>query len=57
MIQPQIEAEIRGLQISLDILRLDYNHIDSLMPGAFQHFHKVNRTYLSGNPLSIVEVR
>lgn len=57
VIHPQMEAEIRGLQISLDILRLDNNHIDRLMPGSFQHFYKVNKTYLNGNPLMVVEVR
>lgn len=56
VIHPQMEAEIRGIQISLDILRLDYNQIDSLMPGSFQHFYKVNKTYLSGNPLTNVMV-
>ncbi|XP_060831402.1 chaoptin [Bombus pascuorum] len=55
MLNQQQEPEIRGLQLSLDILRLDYNQIETLMSGDFQHFHKVNRTYLDGNPLTMVQ--
>ncbi|XP_014224745.1 chaoptin isoform X2 [Trichogramma pretiosum] len=55
MIHPQLDAEIRGVQMSLDVLRLDYNQIDQLPPGSFQHFFKVNRTYLNGNPIQIIE--
>ena len=57
MLNPQQEPEIRGLQMSLDILRLDYNQIETLMSGDFQHFYKVNRTHLDGNPLTMIEVR
>lgn len=57
MIHPQMESEIRGVHMSLDVLRLDYNQIDSLHPGSFQHFQKVNRTYLNGNPIMTIEVR
>ncbi|KAG7188011.1 hypothetical protein KM043_017654 [Ampulex compressa] len=49
------EPEVKGIQISLDILRLDYNQIETLMRGDFQHFYKVNRTYLDGNPLTTIE--
>lgn len=56
MLNHQQEPEIRGLQMSLDILRLDFNQIESLMPGDFQHFYKINRTYLDGNPLTMIEV-
>lgn len=56
MIHHQEESEIRGVQISLDTLRLDYNQIEQLYPGSFQHFYKVNRTYLNGNPLKTIEV-
>lgn len=56
MIHPQMESESRGVQMSLDVLRLDYNQIESLLPGSFQHFHKVNRTYLNGNPIMKIEV-
>ncbi|KAH0557410.1 chaoptin [Cotesia glomerata] len=55
VIQPQMEAEIRGVQISLDTLRLDYNQIEILPPGSFQHFFRVNTTYMSGNPLMEIE--
>ncbi|XP_076287788.1 leucine rich repeat containing G protein-coupled receptor chaoptin isoform X3 [Lasioglossum baleicum] len=55
MLNTQQEPEIRGLQMSLDTLRLDYNQLEMLMPGDFQHFYKVNRTYLDGNPLSMIE--
>lgn len=56
MLNPQLESEIKGLQMSLDILRLDYNQIETLMSGDFQHFLKVNKTYLDGNPLTMIEV-
>ncbi|CAD1476915.1 unnamed protein product [Heterotrigona itama] len=55
MLNQQQEPEIRGLQMSLDILRLDNNQIETLMSGDFQHFYKVNRTYLDGNPLTMIE--
>ncbi|XP_029169466.1 LOW QUALITY PROTEIN: chaoptin [Nylanderia fulva] len=55
MLQTQQEPEIKGIQMSLDMLRLDYNQIEILASGDFQHFHKVNRTYLSGNPLTMIE--
>ncbi|XP_034949878.1 chaoptin [Chelonus insularis] len=55
IIQPLTEPEIRGIQISLDTLRLDWNQITTLQPGSFQHFFKVNKTYLSGNPLIEIE--
>lgn len=57
MLNPQLESEIKGLQMSLDILRLDHNQIETLMSGDFQHFLKVNKTYLDGNPLTMIEVR
>ncbi|XP_072751646.1 chaoptin isoform X2 [Anoplolepis gracilipes] len=55
MLQTQQEPEIRDIQMSLDVLRLDYNQIEILESGDFQHFSKVNRTYLSGNPLTMIE--
>ncbi|XP_011498419.1 PREDICTED: chaoptin [Ceratosolen solmsi marchali] len=55
MIHPQLEAEIKGVHMSLDVLRLDYNQIDLLIPGSFQHFQKINRTYLNGNPITMIE--
>ncbi|XP_015178176.1 PREDICTED: chaoptin-like isoform X2 [Polistes dominula] len=55
MLHPLHEPELRGVQMSLDILRLDYNQIEMLMPTDFQHFYKVNKTYLNGNPLTIIE--
>ncbi|XP_015117217.1 chaoptin [Diachasma alloeum] len=55
MLQTQTEPEIQGLQISLDTLRLDWNQIETLPVASFQHFFKVNKTYLSGNPIGHVE--
>ncbi|XP_012225901.1 chaoptin isoform X2 [Linepithema humile] len=55
MLQAQQEPEIMGVQMSLDVLQLDYNQIETLAPGDFRHFFKVNRTYLSGNPLTVIE--
>lgn len=57
MLQTQQETENRAVQMSLDILRLDCNQIESLAHDDFQHFFKINHTYLSGNPLTIIEVR
>lgn len=57
MLHPLQEPELRGVQMSLDILRLDYNQIATLMPTDFQHFYKVNKTYLNGNPLAVIEVK
>lgn len=50
------EPEHQGSQLSLDTLRLDYNNIQYLPPGAFQHFNILNHTFLNGNPLSLVQV-
>ncbi|XP_014471116.1 PREDICTED: chaoptin isoform X3 [Dinoponera quadriceps] len=55
MLQAQQEPEIKDIQMSLDVLQLDYNQIDMLASGDFQHFYKVNRTYLNGNPLMMIE--
>lgn len=57
VLQPQMETELRGLQMSLDILHLDYNQIEVLHTESFQHFYKVNKTFLNGNPLVYVEVK
>ncbi|KYN18187.1 Chaoptin [Trachymyrmex cornetzi] len=55
MLHAQQEPEVRGIQMSLDVLQLDYNQIKTLASGDFQHFYKVNRTYLRGNPLMTIE--
>nr|CAD7567857.1 unnamed protein product [Timema californicum] len=49
------EPEQPGVQLSLDTLRLNYNQIQYLPPGSFQHFDILNRTFLDGNPLFMVE--
>ncbi|KAG5330446.1 CHAO protein, partial [Acromyrmex charruanus] len=55
MLHAQQEPEVRGIQMSLDVLQLDYNQIETLAFGDFQHFYKVNHTYLRGNPLMTIE--
>ncbi|XP_033217135.1 chaoptin-like isoform X2 [Belonocnema kinseyi] len=55
MIQPQTEVEIRGIQMSLDVLRMDYNQVERLEMGSFHHFYLVNKTYMNGNPIKEVE--
>ncbi|XP_018053036.1 PREDICTED: chaoptin [Atta colombica] len=55
MLHVQQEPEIRSIQMSLDVLQLDYNQIETLASGDFQHFYKVNHTYLRGNPLMTIE--
>lgn len=57
ILQVQQEPEIKDIQISLDVLQLDYNQIETLTSEDLQHFYKVNRTYLRGNPLMTIEVR
>jgi len=57
MLQSAQETEVGDVRLSLDVLRLDYNQIEKLAPGDFQHFLEVNRTHLSGNPLTVIEVR
>lgn len=52
----QQEQELQGVRISLDVLQLAYNQIEKLSPNDFQHFLKVNHTYLNGNPLTVIEV-
>ncbi|XP_054257339.1 chaoptin-like, partial [Macrosteles quadrilineatus] len=49
------EPEHAGSQLSLDTLHLDYNNIQYLPPGAFQHFNILNQTFLNGNPLALVQ--
>ncbi|XP_012061414.1 PREDICTED: chaoptin [Atta cephalotes] len=55
MLHVQQEPEIRSIQMSLDVLQLDYNQIETLASGDFQHFYKINHTYLRGNPLMTIE--
>ncbi|XP_018348156.1 PREDICTED: chaoptin isoform X1 [Trachymyrmex septentrionalis] len=55
MLHAQQEPEVKGIQMSLDVLQLDYNQIETFASGDFQHFYKVNRTYLRGNPLMTIE--
>jgi hypothetical protein len=58
MLQSPQETEVGdNVRLSLDVLQLDYNQIENLAPGDFQHFLRVNRTHLSGNPLTVIEVR
>ncbi|XP_063227150.1 chaoptin [Bacillus rossius redtenbacheri] len=49
------EPDQPGTRLSLDTLRLDYNQIQHLPPGAFQHFDLLNRTSLDGNPIFMIE--
>ncbi|KAG8310792.1 hypothetical protein J6590_056629 [Homalodisca vitripennis] len=49
------EPEHSSSQLSLDTLHLDYNNIQYLPPGAFQHFNILNHTFLNGNPLALVQ--
>jgi Leucine-rich repeat (LRR) protein len=51
------ESQVSGVLMSLDTLRLDYNQIENLTSRSFQHFDVLNRTYLDGNPLVMIEVK
>lgn len=44
------------VMLSLDTLRLDDNQITELETLSFQYFGLLNKTYLDGNPLSVIEV-
>lgn len=45
-----------NFQLNLDTLRLDYNQLSALEPVSFQYFNILNKTYLDGNPLTMLEV-
>ncbi|XP_077286802.1 leucine rich repeat containing G protein-coupled receptor chaoptin [Arctopsyche grandis] len=47
-------VSLPGIRLSLDVLRLDYNLIESLMPTSFQYFTEVNTTVLDGNPIRFI---
>lgn len=57
VIHPHMDSDARGVSMSLDVLRLDYNQIFDLPPESFQHFSKINKTYLNGNPITKIEVK
>ncbi|GLV45240.1 chaoptin [Carabus blaptoides fortunei] len=44
-----------SLQLSLDELRLDYNQITELPTQSFQYFGTLNKTFLDGNHLDVIE--
>jgi Leucine-rich repeat (LRR) protein len=58
--QPAMEVGVQNVnynfQFNLDLLRLEYNQITALEAASFQYFNVLNKTYLDGNPLTIVEV-
>lgn len=45
-----------SVQLSLDELRLDYNQITELPTQSFQYFGSLNKTFLDGNHLDVIEV-
>ncbi|KAJ3628300.1 hypothetical protein MTP99_015615 [Tenebrio molitor] len=57
--QPAMEVGVQNVnynfQFNLDLLRLEYNQITALEAASFQYFNVLNKTYLDGNPLTIVE--
>ncbi|XP_063912433.1 chaoptin-like isoform X1 [Zophobas morio] len=57
--QPTTDVGVQNVnynfQFNLDLLKLDYNQITVLRTASFQYFNVLNKTYLDGNPLSIVE--
>ncbi|XP_015839467.1 chaoptin isoform X1 [Tribolium castaneum] len=57
--QPAADVGVQNVNynflFNLDSLRLDYNQITMLRAASFQYFNVLNRTYLDGNPLSLVE--
>ncbi|XP_044258031.1 chaoptin isoform X2 [Tribolium madens] len=59
IMQPALEVGVQNANynflFNLDLLRLDYNQITMLKAASFQYFNVLNKTYLDGNPLSLVE--
>lgn len=53
---PDIKEQTFDFLLTLDELRLDYNHIDDLESMSFQYFDVVNKTWLDGNPIHNIEV-
>lgn len=52
-----VSGDILNVQMNLDLLNLEFNQIGSLQTNSFKNFQTVNKTYLDGNMLSVVEVR
>lgn len=55
-LKPENKMQKLDVTLSLDELKLDYNQIDELESISFQYFDVVNKTWLDGNPLQVVEV-
>lgn len=51
-----IATELLNVKMDLDVLRLDYNRITTLLSGSFQNFDVANKTVLDGNPLISIQV-
>ncbi|KAF5276013.1 hypothetical protein FQA39_LY00809 [Lamprigera yunnana] len=47
-----IQIEVR---LSLDQFDLSYNQLEILEPNSFQYFSTINKTYLDGNPLVLLD--
>ncbi|XP_060524010.1 chaoptin isoform X2 [Cylas formicarius] len=52
--EPGIKINL-NFQLNLDVLRIDYNQLKILEPLSFQYFNVLNKTYLDGNPISVIE--
>lgn len=55
-VEPTQQSHALNFKMRLNLLKLDYNEINILIPAAFQNFDIVNITYLDGNILSAVQV-
>lgn len=54
-ILPQTGPTIE-VQLNLDTLHLDFNKIEAIPTGSFKLFQSINRTFLDGNKIEIIEV-
>lgn len=42
------------VSLTLDTLHLEYNFVDILPTASFQNFNTINKTFLDGNPITVL---
>ena len=50
------ESQPLNIKLSLDQLHLEFNQIETIVPGSFQYFMVVNQTFLDYNPIHMISV-
>lgn len=52
---PNVNFEPKAVvKLTLDALHLEYNLIETIPTGSFQHFDIINQTFLDGNPITVL---